>query len=192
MNSNWPQYIDSAETVFEDLKLESRQLLSLKADEACKLMANEAYKQDLWMWDQDWSTQTLKLKKQPKKKKEVTNSKHILAADNSTEDLNSNSKETKEFELLSEEYIDYVEGVTKPRITKEVEDLSRKFAYLYELEDSLPVKRPYLAGYPAWYRKLCSKPGKDPDWMPGANGITTSMQVFSLFCFVNSTIHYNL
>lgn len=70
INSNWTQYIDSAETVFEDMKLESRQLLSLKADEACRLMENEAYKKDLWMWDQDWSVQKLKLKKQTIKKKE--------------------------------------------------------------------------------------------------------------------------
>ncbi|XP_052744548.1 DNA polymerase subunit gamma-1, mitochondrial isoform X2 [Bicyclus anynana] len=32
-------------------------------------------------------------------------------------------------------------------------------------------------GYPAWYRKLCTKPGKDPDWVPGANNVTTSMQI---------------
>lgn len=186
VNSNWPQYIDSAETVFEDLKLETRQLLSLKADEACKLMANEAYKQDLWMWDQDWSTQTLKLKKQ-KKKSEVPLSKFLLTSnsENETKDKDTNSNleltgdetKIKEFEVLCDEYIDTIEDAKVPEITKEVEELSKKFAYLYDLGDLLPVKRPYLAGYPAWYRKLCTKPGKDPDWAPGANGITTSMQV---------------
>ncbi|KOB71405.1 DNA polymerase subunit gamma 1, mitochondrial, partial [Operophtera brumata] len=157
----------------------SRQLLSLKADEACKLMVNEAYKQDLWMWDQDWSTQALKLKKQIKKKTGVVSDSQFILAN--TENIETKTKETdvldskttKEFEILSDDYIDSIEGVKKPVITKEVEDLSKKFAYLYDLGIQLPVKRPYLAGYPAWYRKLCTKPGKDPDWAPGANSITT-------------------
>lgn len=152
-------------------------------------MADDVYKQDLWMWDQDWSTQTLKLKKQIKKKCDVPLSKFILASEEeketNTSDLNSelasdNDTESKEFAILSDEYIEIVEGAKKTKVTKEVEELSKKFAHLYDLGELLPVKRPYLAGYPAWYRKLCTKPGNDPDWAPGANSITTSMQVFSI------------
>ncbi|KAI8441128.1 hypothetical protein MSG28_009380 [Choristoneura fumiferana] len=140
VNSNWLQYIDSSETIFEDLKLESKQILSQKADEACKLMENEAYKKDLWMWDQDWSTQTLKLKKTTPKKKKG-------------------------------------DDISEPDTIDDVEALTKKFSHLFNLKESLPVKRPYLAGYPAWYRKLCTKPTKDPDWEPGATNITTSMQI---------------
>ncbi|XP_049878620.1 DNA polymerase subunit gamma-1, mitochondrial [Pectinophora gossypiella] len=174
VNSNWLQYIDSAETVFEDLKLESRQLLSQKADEACRLMENNAYKKDLWMWDQDWSTQTLKLKKtMPKKKKgeESSISEEVTAGDNFENRLEISEKE---FDVLNDEYIEAIEYKPKEECT---ENLSKKFEYLNELGKALPVKRPYLAGYPAWYRKLCTKPGKDPDWTPGANNITTSMQI---------------
>lgn len=179
--------MDSAETVFEDLKLESRQLLSLKADEACKLMVNDAYKQDLWMWDQDWSTQALKLKKEIKKKTGVVSNSHfLLASDIENEETKTketdvlDTKNTKEFEILCDDFINSI-VVKKPEITKQVEDLSKKFAHLYELGERLPVKRPYLAGYPAWYRKLCTKPEMDPDWAPGANSITTSMQVTHYF-----------
>lgn len=156
--------------MFEDLKLESRQLLSLKADEACRLMKNEAFRKDLWMWDQDWSTQTLKLKKTiPKKKSNIPEE----ITDNHSDNLKN--RQPKVLKTLSEEYIDTIEY--KPDSNNNVEDLSKEFDYLYELGKALPVKRPYLAGYPAWYRKLCTKPGKDPDWMPGANNLSTSMQV---------------
>ncbi|CAH0746407.1 unnamed protein product [Diatraea saccharalis] len=172
VNSNWLQYLDSSETVFEDLKLESRQLLSQKADEACRLMHNEAYKKDLWMWDQDWSTQKLKLKKHVTKKKDP-----IIKSEITLEKTES-SKFEEEPTILCQEYIDYVKFKNKlPENNEEdVELLNKKFSYLYELGEMLPVKRPYLAGYPAWYRKLCTKPGNS-DWMPGANNITTSMQI---------------
>ncbi|KAJ2945130.1 hypothetical protein O0L34_g9191 [Tuta absoluta] len=171
VNSNWLQYIDSAETVFEDLKLESRQLLSLKADEACGLMENQDYKKDLWMWDQDWSTQELKLKKTiPKKKKVLEISETVNQVENETEI----EIVAKEFNVLCDEYIDSISHKLENR---PIEGLQEKFSYLYVLADALPVRRPYLAGYPAWYRKLCTKPGKDPDWTPGANNITTSMQI---------------
>nr|XP_032523144.1 DNA polymerase subunit gamma-1, mitochondrial [Danaus plexippus plexippus] len=167
VNSNWSQYLDSADTVFEDLKLESQQILSSKADEACRMMENEGYKEDPWMWDQDWSVQKLKLKKNATKKKDTIESKKPAS-----EDVNRISSK---FELLSDEYVDSLK--TNEKVTHDFENLNKKFKYLYDLGDLLPVKRPFLAGYPAWYRKLCTKPGKDPDWRAGANNITTSMQI---------------
>lgn len=187
VNSNWLQYIDSAETIFEDLKLESRQLLSRKADEACRMMADNSYKKDLWMWDQDWSVQTLKLKKQTKKKKTVVESenKDQKASDfkNRTPEIKNESPseyvepDLSKFKILNEEYLQCMENRARKKDVKVDETLSKEFEYLFELGELLPVKRPYLAGYPAWYRKLCTKPGKDPDWTPGANNITTSMQI---------------
>ncbi|XP_072945255.1 DNA polymerase subunit gamma-1, mitochondrial [Epargyreus clarus] len=175
VNSNWLQYIDSAETVFEDFKLESRQLLSLKADEACRMMENEAYKKDLWMWDQDWSTQTLKLKKGGVKKKKLAENVEKKKDSVTIEEV----VEKKEvvYECLNEDYINSLECTNLGIKKSNIEELDAKFGYLYDLGALLPVKRPYLAGYPAWYRKLCTKPGKDPDWTPGANNITTSMQI---------------
>ncbi|CAG9129758.1 unnamed protein product [Plutella xylostella] len=186
VNSNWTRYIESSETVFQDLNLESRQLLSLKADEACRLMINEEYKNDLWMWNQDWSTQTLKLKKATKKKmKEISDlqaefenlesDNDIIQETNRSEDLVA---KLKTFQVLNQEYIDLkTKPCHKQTSDSQLKVLSKKFQYLFDLAELLPVKRPYLPGYPAWYRKLCTKPGKDPDWIPGANNVTTSMQI---------------
>ncbi|KPJ19301.1 DNA polymerase subunit gamma-1, mitochondrial [Papilio machaon] len=191
VNSNWQQYIDSSDTIFEDLKLESRQLLSLKADEACKMMINDEYKKDLWMWDQDWSTQNLKLKKQTTKKKYIQEPNIINKVPEETEtsefinkieitNMDNVQDTVKDSDILCEEYLRTIEhrkyNSNQP-VTIKMEDLTKKFSYLYDMGKMLPVKRPYLAGYPAWYRKLCTKPSKDPDWIPGANNITTSMQI---------------
>lgn len=182
VNSNWLQYIDSSETIFEDLKLESKQILSQKADEACKLMENEAYKKDLWMWDQDWSTQTLKLKKTTTKKKKSDDVTEVKLATNTFK--NGTLSSEKEFDIICDEYIEVIENkFFQPDTIDDVEALTKKFAYLFNFKDSLPVKRPYLAGYPAWYRKLCTKPTKVPDWEPGATNITTSMQVRKILIY---------
>lgn len=63
INSNWIRYINEANLTYEDLHIESKALLSQRADHACRLKHNEEYKNNLWMWDQDWSEQDLKLKK---------------------------------------------------------------------------------------------------------------------------------
>lgn len=153
------------------------------------MMTDGAYKKDLWMWDQDWSIQTLKLKKQTKKKKTLSKLEHEnneVVLTNFEVDTNSKMEQgnqklhSKEFEHLDEEYLEYLQASVETKDKKVIDNLNKKFEYLYEMGDSLPVKRPYLAGYPAWYRKLCTKPGKDPDWTPGANNITTSMQVILL------------
>uniref|UniRef100_A0A1B0EW77 DNA polymerase subunit gamma-1 n=1 Tax=Lutzomyia longipalpis TaxID=7200 RepID=A0A1B0EW77_LUTLO len=65
INSNWNRYISEANLTYEDLDIEAKHLLARRADQACKLMHNKAYQKDLWMWDQDWSTQELKMKKKP-------------------------------------------------------------------------------------------------------------------------------
>ncbi|CAH2088262.1 unnamed protein product [Euphydryas editha] len=175
VNTNWLQYIESAETVFEDLKLESRQILSSKADENCRLMENDAYKNDLWMWDQDWSTQTLKLKKvQSKTTKTSEKSTELFSEKRKNISTNTDRK----FETLCNEYIQSLESKNENGVdVQEFQNLNKKFGYLYELEKLLPVKKPHLPGYPAWYRKLCTKPGQDLHWTPGANNITTSMQI---------------
>ncbi|XP_041969619.1 DNA polymerase subunit gamma-1, mitochondrial isoform X2 [Aricia agestis] len=172
VNSNWLQYIDSAETVFEDLKLESQQILSLKADETCRLMEGDAYKEDPWMWDQDWSTQPLKMKKSVSKK-----TKTDTKPDDETETIETESIKQGNSEILNEDYIATLEDQIQSIDKKEFKDLSKRFQHLYDLSKALPVKRPYLAGYPAWYRKLCTKPDGSADWSPGANNVTTSMQI---------------
>lgn len=63
INSNWTRYINEANLTYEDLDIESKTLLSQRANNACRLKHDDMYKKDLWMWDQDWSEQELKLLK---------------------------------------------------------------------------------------------------------------------------------
>ncbi|XP_049287560.1 DNA polymerase subunit gamma-1, mitochondrial [Anopheles funestus] len=85
VNANWMRYLTEADLAFEDLDLEAKHQLAERADAACALLHGEAYRRDLWLWDQDWSVQQLKLKAvKPGKKKASTVSDPLPApgADN--------------------------------------------------------------------------------------------------------------
>jgi DNA polymerase gamma 1 len=69
VNQSWLQYIRDSNEVHNDLEAEAKILLAKKANEACRLLHNDEYKEDPWLWDQDWSTQELKLKKETSKVK---------------------------------------------------------------------------------------------------------------------------
>ncbi|XP_058445301.1 DNA polymerase subunit gamma-1, mitochondrial [Malaya genurostris] len=147
VNSNWTRYIQESDLSYEDLDIEAKHLLAQKADAACRLMHDQQYRRDLWLWDQDWTVQELKMK--------ATKAKKV-------------PKKTVELEVTAEN-----------KTTDENEDdpLAAKFAHLYEAKDLLPVRRPLLPGYPAWYRNMCSKPTAE-EWSPGpTNRISTGMQI---------------
>ncbi|KAF0763358.1 DNA polymerase subunit gamma-1, mitochondrial [Aphis craccivora] len=72
VNSNWKRYLETSNEIYEDLDIESKFLLSQQANQACQLMFNDNYKKDLWLWDQNWIPKELKLKKEKKKKPEIT------------------------------------------------------------------------------------------------------------------------
>lgn len=138
VNSNWLRYINESDLIYKDFDIESKYLLAKRANQACRLLHNDAYKKDLWLWDEDWSVQHLSLKKTASKKK-----------------FN-------------------VQPIHKPKT--EYERLEMKFKYLFDIADDLPKRPPMLAGYPAWYRKLCLK-RTDMNWSPGPNDIGTGMQI---------------
>lgn len=181
VNSNWLEYINSADLTYEDVELESKFMLAKKADKACELFHSEAYNKDLWMWDQDWSVQNLKLKKPILKKLKWKESPK-----NESEIIPTKSTETKESKN-NDSMIGYFDhdGNFLPSNDDEEEDeiLSKKFAHLFNMSQLLPVRKQLLPGYPAWYRKLCKKPN-EPNWIPGAHEISTGMQVcFFLYTF---------
>ncbi|XP_025194484.1 DNA polymerase subunit gamma-1, mitochondrial [Melanaphis sacchari] len=72
VNSNWKRYLETSNEIYEDLDIESKFLLSQQANQACQLMYNDNYKKDLWLWDQNWIPKQIKLKKEKKKKPEIT------------------------------------------------------------------------------------------------------------------------
>ncbi|XP_030376769.1 DNA polymerase subunit gamma-1, mitochondrial isoform X2 [Scaptodrosophila lebanonensis] len=160
VNSNWERYIREAQLTYEDLSIEAKYHLGRRAEEACALLNDEKYRQHLWLWDEDWSVQALKMKQMPKRKQKLE------ALESSVED----NDDQKTF-------------------TSEERRLQRKFQYLYDQRSLLPARRPLLPGYPQWYRKLCRKPpsgyksarSDDEDneaaWAPGATEISTGMQI---------------
>ncbi|XP_014296210.1 DNA polymerase subunit gamma-1, mitochondrial [Microplitis demolitor] len=148
VNTNWQRYIEESEATFDDLNYEAKVSLAKRADEVCKLMHDDKYKEDLWMWDQDWSTQTIKVKSKATKKVTV--------------------------EDKVEEESDYKKYLTDGE--DEVDELEQEFGYLDDTKKLLPVKMPQMPGYPAWYRKLCLKESEE-NWAPGPQNISTSMKV---------------
>ncbi|KAL4228151.1 hypothetical protein ACF0H5_013584 [Mactra antiquata] len=63
INQNWERFVHQSNAVYEDMQRESKQLLMKLANDACKLLENEKYKKDPWLWDLDWTYKSLKMKK---------------------------------------------------------------------------------------------------------------------------------
>jgi len=156
VNKNWERYLQDSKGTYDDLDKEAKFLLTRRADEACRMMHQDVYKKDLWMWSEDWSTNVLKLNKAVSKKPKAK--AHVPEAV-------SDAPATILAELKKREEI----YQTPVDMTKEIEEL-------LTTKERLPARRPHLPGYPAWYRKLCEQPTSD-DWSPGPQLITTKMQV---------------
>ncbi|XP_057662077.1 DNA polymerase subunit gamma-1, mitochondrial [Diorhabda carinulata] len=128
VNSNWPRYIEESEQAYEDLEHEGKILLANRANQACQLLHNDKYKEDLWMWDQDWTVKDIKMRNITKKKK-------LKKAVEKENKLIKNNEDDEEEDAL------------------EV-----KFQELSSTKENLSTVKTLLPGYPNWYRKLCQKP----------------------------------
>lgn len=160
VNQNWERYLRDADAVYEDMQQELKQTLSRIANATCRLLNNDAYKKDPWLWDLDWSVQNMRVKKSLPK----LNPKHATAGTGSAcqEDV-PNSKQTQE----SGEEPD-----REKQLASEVKDILDTVKLLYKTQ-------PFLAGYPAWYRDFCTKPPEDcqdEEWEPGPHLVSTQMR----------------
>lgn len=163
VNKNWKHYVDVSNEKFETLNIESKQLLARKAIDACKLMEGEAYKRDLWLWDEDWSVQKPKTTKRK------------------PEDI---PEETTEV-IISDSYLN-------KEIQEDLKTLESIFSKDYPQDPTL--KPLFLPGFPAWYRKLCSKPGT-PTFIYHAfpDKVSNSMQITPKLlnlCWEGYPLHY--
>ncbi|XP_012288102.1 DNA polymerase subunit gamma-1, mitochondrial [Orussus abietinus] len=154
INSNWQRYLEESQSTYEDLNYEAKVSLSRRADEVCRLMHNENFREDLWMWDQDWNTQRLKIKATLTKAQRLQIENENANRERALSDFESYATSDEE----------------------EEDPLEKKFSYLNDIKYRLPVKMPHMPGYPNWYRKLCPKES-DENWEPGPQNITTSMQI---------------
>ncbi|KAK8774316.1 hypothetical protein V5799_011152 [Amblyomma americanum] len=74
VNQNWERYLKEADSIYEDYQQELKQMLTSIANAACRLLHDEAYKKDPWLWDLDWSVQSIRIKKAPAEPKVTTKS----------------------------------------------------------------------------------------------------------------------
>ncbi|XP_021943880.2 DNA polymerase subunit gamma-1 isoform X1 [Folsomia candida] len=72
INQNWVSYMNSSEEVFKQSENEVKSILVQKANDALKLLENERYKTDPWLWDLDWKIS----KKRSSKKASVETDKN--------------------------------------------------------------------------------------------------------------------
>ncbi|KAJ1526298.1 hypothetical protein ONE63_009449 [Megalurothrips usitatus] len=165
VNRNWNQYLDNSEQSYQDLSVEAGFQLARRADEACSLMHDNLYRKDLWMWDQDWSLQELRLTKRKPPKAKEGGARQASSSKDGVERDETVSPHVI-FDELQRRGSEYVENL---ETTPEVQSL-------LQAGFQLPLRPPHLPGYPAWYRKLCEPPKQD-DWSPGPRLITTKMQV---------------
>ncbi|KAI0208026.1 DNA polymerase subunit gamma-1 [Lamellibrachia satsuma] len=56
VNSNWDRYIAESDAIHDDLQRESQLSLTQLANDACSLLEDKRYQDDVWLWDLDWST----------------------------------------------------------------------------------------------------------------------------------------
>ncbi|XP_074600661.1 DNA polymerase gamma, catalytic subunit tam isoform X2 [Brevipalpus obovatus] len=160
---NWERYLEEAQNTYDDLEREIYQSLRSLANQTCEYLLDEAYKKDPWLWDLDWSTDSLKFKPKMKKKKPKKTKKE----DDVIEDEEKpNSREKYPLES-GESY--------SPAYIK---DLLENASRLNKVQALLP-------GYPAWYRELCDRPfggsklvsdEKLESWEPGPCRASTQMR----------------
>lgn len=168
VNSNWKMYLQNAQQTYDDLENESKFLLMRKADKACELYHDEKYKNDLWMWDEDWSKREIKIKKAKKSKKNPSENDQPAIRNELEDNMDLLSMTLKENEIS-------LKNKDEPLV--DIEPILSKFcSNIISTKDVLPLRIPPLPGYPAWYCKLCER-FKIEDWIPGPRLITTSMQI---------------
>lgn len=155
VNSNWKRYIEDTQETFNDLHIESKFLLSKEANKSCQLLHGHKYKDNIWLWDQQWEQKELKLKKVKQLTKKM---------------LQEKSTQYEVQEPLSVE-ADYN---TNEFDCGKLSKLEKYFSELLKSKERLPKRIPYLANYPEWYRKLCSPPLTN-DWIAGPQLLSTSM-----------------
>nr|CAG4650726.1 EOG090X00SQ [Simocephalus serrulatus]SVE94067.1 EOG090X00SQ [Simocephalus serrulatus] len=157
VNRNWLRYLQDSEDTYKDLENELTQSLKREADRACHLMENESYKNDPWLWDLDWLTKPLKIKKKPvgTKKKKTLNSIPV------EQEPDTVTVATEELDEKNDEEIDFL------RLRCQFQNLLDSNTLLYKRNSLLP-------GYPNWYRTLCDR---TKDGLIGPSEVTTSAQV---------------
>ena len=62
-NPSWFQFIKECDNVTEELEEEIDVIIARQAQEACQLMADQEYRNDIWLWKLDWNCTKLRMRK---------------------------------------------------------------------------------------------------------------------------------
>ena len=62
-NPSWFQFVKECDNVTEELEEEIDVIIARQAQEACQLMADGEYENDIWLWKLDWNCTKLKMRK---------------------------------------------------------------------------------------------------------------------------------
>nr|SVE84086.1 EOG090X00SQ [Daphnia pulex] len=154
VNRNWQRYLQESEDTYRDSENELTQSLKREADRASHMMTDKSYEKDPWLWDLDWSTKPLKVKKTsvPRKKKSAA----VIPSINNGEPENQTNKEDDDDEIL------------------EIQKLKCQFQELFNTKELLFKRNSFLPGYPNWYSSLCDRL---QDGLIGPTEVSTSAQV---------------
>ncbi|KAK7121751.1 hypothetical protein R3I93_022740 [Phoxinus phoxinus] len=161
VNQNWGRYLEDAQATYDELQREMKKSLMILADDACKLLEDDRYKDDPWLWDLEWDVQDFKQKKITVSKKKAKLEAEATAAANGNIPKNWDEDPGPPPE----------EDEAGPHPSREL--LQR----LKETVSSLPKRRQHLPAHPSWYRKLCVKMSEAEDWSPGASLISLQMRI---------------
>nr|CAG4641448.1 EOG090X00SQ [Eurycercus lamellatus] len=154
VNRNWQRYLADSEDAYQDLENELTRSLKREADRACHFLKDEAYRNDPWLWDLDWSVQPLKIKKAPKAVKKNKKGGTVETTTFAMEDNDKHNDEDPDF--------------------GEFRKLENQLKNLIDTKTLLFKKPSFLPGYPGWYRSLCDR---QQDGLVGPVEISTSAQV---------------
>ncbi|XP_017014717.2 DNA polymerase subunit gamma-1, mitochondrial [Drosophila takahashii] len=168
VNSNWERYIREAQLTYEDLSIEAKYHLGRRAEEACSLLLGDKYRKNLWLWDEDWSVQELKLKQPPKRKP-----------------------------LPREEQQDYGTTPEQRRLQAKFQHLYDQRSLLPARRPLLPGYplwyRKLCCKPPSKKEEEILEDEEDSPWSPGASEISTGMQIapkLLSLCWEGYPLHY--
>ena len=173
INNNWTRFINEAERTYESIDSDIQHVLMQIANDACRLAIDDKYKKDPWLWDLDWSTQSVRFLKNTKSKSSQMKKE------------SKNIEENPVFKLMADRWPTRVfndnDADLKP--PENVENILKTSSNLAKIQ-------PIMPGYPSWYRDLCLKEPKKKtnnddendenetnSWRPGPQLISTKMRV---------------
>ncbi|GFV04103.1 DNA polymerase subunit gamma-1 [Trichonephila clavipes] len=169
VNQNWQRYLHEAQSTYDDLQQELKLSLVHLANNACTLLPNNMYKKDPWLWNLDWSVQSIRFRKTVSKPSNAKQKKKLV---NKSIELDSKIQTSEE--RLSESEME-INGCDEIKKSDSIDPFIKQ---LYEKAALLNKIQPFMPGYPKWYRQLCDK--KNPvklGWGPGPYLISTQMRV---------------